>query len=56
MFTDAYAQSTIICLDQWSCQSYFKCPFWLQILEKVKLAYDIPIVTDVHETIQVISV
>ena len=25
----------------------------LQILEKVKLAYDIPIVTDVHETIQV---
>uniref|UniRef100_A0A2N9EJS9 3-deoxy-8-phosphooctulonate synthase n=1 Tax=Fagus sylvatica TaxID=28930 RepID=A0A2N9EJS9_FAGSY len=28
----------------------------LQILEKVKIAYDIPIVTDVHETIQVISV
>lgn len=25
----------------------------MQILEKVKLAYDIPIVTDVHETIQV---
>lgn len=24
-----------------------------QILEKVKLAYDIPIVTDVHESIQV---
>ena len=29
--------------------------FWLQILEKVKIAYDIPIVTDVHESIQVSS-
>ena len=27
--------------------------FYSQILEKVKIAYDIPIVTDVHETIQV---
>lgn len=27
--------------------------FYSQILEKVKIAYDIPIVTDVHETTQV---
>jgi hypothetical protein len=29
--------------------------FFPQILEKVKIAYDIPIVTDVHEAIQVKS-
>ena len=30
--------------------------YFLQILEKVKIAYDIPIVTDVHEAIQVMHV
>ena len=32
---------------------FFNFHFWLQILEKVKIAYDIPVVTDVHESIQV---
>lgn len=33
--------------------SLYSTCFALQILEKVKTTYDLPIVTDVHETIQV---
>lgn len=34
-------------------QFHFFFHVWWQILEKVKTAYDLPIVTDVHETVQV---